>query len=879
MKRSGKKAYMGFKRIVVLVGLFAVLCVGGERVCFGLSNESPWPMFGSVPTWWNTAGAADPNKTSWFDPVNWGTGEVPRETNNVGINPTSTAADPCTVIIGPSKIADCNFLRLGDNAAYVNLIIQGTLNIKGPGMRVPSWTGYQYCQVIVNGGTLNISGSTDQSHMIVNSGDVNVVGQIGLGAGATTNEVWSDQYFLKIRDGNVRAGDFVMSRAVRPTASLGLDINGTGQLVVNGDLVSRISGYASNGWVTAYDGNTNYMVSIAYDEVNNKTIVKAVTSDVHKAKIVAPSSGAVMPLEDPNNDGNGPTLIWTAGTGATSHWVYFGTSLTAVRDANQSSPQYKGAKTLANAWYVVPLADVNLGRNYYWRIDENDAGVTVKGDVWQFSIFSYRVVDEFETYPSDAELWNVWKDGAVNGTGGYIYLETTTVHEGTSANLYYNNGSLPYISEANMLCSAKPGCPNDWTASGVKLLTLSLHGNPSFAEKVYVMLKSNGGAQSGIVYYSDVNELRQGLWEWYRFWAIDLSRFSSQGVDLHNVTELVIGVGNKASPMAGGSGSLYVDTIRLQPPMCLASSGDADLNNDCVVDIADLDILANAWLMSSTVVTASAPAVGPVLWYQFNEGSNYDAADSSGHSYTGYLNLPDWGGAGSGYDGSNCVNLNNEAYIEVPTAAFNPAWGAECTISLWFKDPGQTDNDSMLFQFNRSDGTDRGPQVWSGSTGFMEWACGYDVNTTYRNFLWFGENYNYSNPAHPLNRWVHYAFVKSASAHYMRVYQDGVIVAEDTNVVGDKLDVADVNTYFSIGAWRWSGGSGGYCDGLLDDFRIYNYALSPGEVLSLAVAGGTATSPMTQPLLTPANIVSDNTVNFKDYVVMADKWRQQVLFP
>ena len=335
---------------------------------------------------------------------------------------------------------------------------------------------------------------------------------------------------------------------------------------------------------------------------------------------------------------------------------------------------------------------------------------------------------------------------------------------------------------------------------------------------------------------------------------------------MKNITKITIGIGNKASPAAGGSGTILVDSIQLQPPMCLARDGDADIDNDCMVNMNDLAILADNWLASSTVVTASAPAVGPVLWYTFDEGSGYDVGDSSGNSYNGYLNLADWGGPGSGYDGSNCLNLNNEAYVEVPTAAFNTAWGAECTISLWFKDPGQTDNDSMLFQVNRSDGTDRGPQVWMGSTGFMQWACGYDPNTTYRSFLEWGQNSNYSNPLHPLNRWVHYAFVKSPG--YMRIYQDGVMVAEDT-VAGNTLDAADVNTYFSIGAWRWSGGSGGFCDGMLDDFRIYDYALSPGEVLSLAVAGGTAVSPMTQQLITPANIVPDGRVDFKDFAVMA----------
>ena len=338
---------------------------------------------------------------------------------------------------------------------------------------------------------------------------------------------------------------------------------------------------------------------------------------------------------------------------------------------------------------------------------------------------NYRVVDEFETYADIMALDAVWGDGSTNGTGSAIYLETTTVQGGLQAmGLNYNNATSPYISEANMLCSALPGCPNDWTAAGIKLLTMSLHGNPSFAEKVYVILQSNGGAQSGIVYYPDITELSVGSWEWYRFWAIDLAEFSSQGVDLHNVTGFVIGIGNKANPTAGGSGDIWVDTIRLQPPTCLQYSGDPDLNNDCMVDMGDLIILADNWLASSTVVTASAPAVGPILWYKFDEGSGYIVNDSSGNSYTGYLTLANWGGPGSGYDGSNCVNLNNETYIDasLANAAFsNYSLAAECTFSLWFKDPGQDDNDNMLFQFNRSDGTNRGrrsgwalPALWNG---------------------------------------------------------------------------------------------------------------------------------------------------------------------
>jgi hypothetical protein len=876
MKRAEKNVYMS--RILVLAFVMAILGIGGERVCFGLANESPWPL----PTvWWAGAKVGEPNY--WMDPCNWSTGAVPdinqrgvghqftTPPNGVGEPPVYTG-EPNIVIIRAGEVAECNYMMWGGQQSYANLVIQGTLNMgSGPGtvfgLRICSWTNWNRNKVIVDGGKLNVNGDTDQSYMIVPSGDVNIIGQIGMGVASA----WSDQYYLTIRDGNVRAGDIVMANAGVVGGPL-IDINGTGQLVVTGNLIDRLSGYKSNGWITAYGGDPNHVVTITLD-ANGNTVVKAGLFNASKAKIVDPNNGFTVPWEDPNNPGYGPTLRWLAGTGATAHRVYFGTSFTTVNEANESSPQYKGQKSLATLYHTIPLTEVNLGRSYYWRIDEVVGGSPVKGDVWQFSIPNYRVVDEFHTYPSDTELWNVWMDGAVNGTGGFVYLETTTVHEGTSANLNYNNASPPYISEANMICSAKPGCPNDWTAAGVKLLTLSLHGNTSFAEKVYVMLESNGGAQKGVVYYSEPNELRQGSWEWYRFLAIDLAQFSAQGVDLKNVSRMTIGVGNKASPTAGGSGSLYVDTIRLQPPIWLDRSGDADIDNDGVVNMNDLDALANAWLMSSTVVTASAPTTGPVLWYKFDEGTDYFANDSSGNSYTGNLNLPNWGGAGSGFDSSNCINLNNDTFVEAPIGAFDSNWAKESTVSLWIKDPGQTDDDSTLFQANTPSAD---MQVWVGSTGAFSWQCGYDSNTSWNNDLLFGQYYLYSNPAHPLNRWVHYAFVKSASGRYMRIYQDGKIVAENTNVPGDSLAAPD---YFSIGAWRYSVESGGFYDGLMDDFRIYNYALSPSEVLSLAIAGGTVTSPMTQPLLTPANIVPDNIVNFKDYAVMADKWRQAALFP
>ena len=64
-----------------------------------------------------------------------------------------------------------------------------------------------------------------------------------------------------------------------------------------------------------------------------------------------------------------------------------------------------------------------------------------------------------------------------------------------------------------------------------------------------------------------------------------------------------------------------------------------------------------------------------------------------------------------------------------------------------------------------------------------------------------------------------------------------------------------------------------YYVGDMDEVRIYDYALSSAEVLSLA-GGGTYT------LELATDAVDDGTVNFKDYDILADNWLEEgILWP
>lgn len=87
-----------------------------------------------------------------------------------------------------------------------------------------------------------------------------------------------------------------------------------------------------------------------------------------KATSPSPANGAT-------GVSTGATLSWSAGSGATSHDVYFGTSTNPASQGNQTATTFNPG-TLA------------AGTTYYWRVDEVNADGTTTGDLWSFTTAS-----------------------------------------------------------------------------------------------------------------------------------------------------------------------------------------------------------------------------------------------------------------------------------------------------------------------------------------------------------------------------------------------------------------------------------------------------------------------------------------------------------
>jgi hypothetical protein len=259
-------------------------------------------------------------------------------------------------------------------------------------------------------------------------------------------------------------------------------------------------------------------------------------------------------------------LSWSPGEAAASHQVYFGTEKEVVRNANTGSPEYKGTRDLGSESY--DPGKLEWDSNYYWRVDEvNNANPDSPwiGPVWSFTTANFLIVDDFESYndldPAETDsnrIFNAWIDGYDDPTNGSLvgydsppFAEQTIVHSGSqSIPLFYDN-SVGY-SEATLTLSY----PRDWTENGVSTLSIWFRGvSDNAAETLYVALNGTAVVNHDNPDAAQINEWTQ--------WNIDLQVF---GINLTNVDTIALGLGNRSNPLAGGSGTMYFDDIRLYLP-------------------------------------------------------------------------------------------------------------------------------------------------------------------------------------------------------------------------------------------------------------------------------------------------------------------------
>ncbi len=205
------------------------------------------------------------------------------------------------------------------------------------------------------------------------------------------------------------------------------------------------------------------------------------------------------------------------------------------------------------------------------------------------------------------------------------------------------------------------------------------------------------------------------------------------------------------------------------------------------------------------------PAVPPpAAAYSFNEGSGTTASDSSGNGNTGTISAgPVWSAQGKFGSALAFTGSGNVIVPHAPTVNLTSSF----TLSAWVKPTALSGYQTILIKE-----TTGGCAYWlqtngnQVSSGFNNGSGCTEHQTTTANL--------------PLNAWSYLTAVFDDAASTYQIYVNGNLVSSQTET--GKIQPNTQSLVFgqsgcsSCGFERWQG--------LIDEVRIYNRALSPSEI-------------------------------------------------
>jgi hypothetical protein len=437
-----------------------------------------------------------------------------------------------------------------------------------------------------------------------------------------------------------------------------------------------------------------------------------------------------------------------------------------------------------------------------------------------------------------------------------------------------NDISNACIAEFSNVSFPNTSAPGPWTDEDVGIKS----NDP---EPMYVALSnSNGMAEE--VYHDDPNATLVSTWT---EWSIDLKQFSDKGIDLADVDKVFIGFGYRDAPQPGGTGMMYFDDIRLYLPRCLPDKlapPPGDATNDCVVDMADLEIMAGDWMQGDFTVHPAEPQPAVAQW-QFNGNLLDSAGGNNGTAHGGLQYADGKDGLAIDFDGSDdFVTVSDSAQVEFGDQSFS--------VALWVSSDFATGADKQFVLCNGTNGSEydaggTGPGGRSSGKRYVIKFEGVDLRFLIDDDV-VKTVANGPSDSFAIGDWVHIGAVRDADNGELRIYRNGVLEVTQGNVATG--DISSPGEPLYIGAKlkenaHASSPAGApvahYFDGLLDDLRMYDYALSQGEVLGVAGLGQLYMPLTSLAEFYDAEPINSRLVNLKDYAILADNWLEERFWP
>lgn len=218
---------------------------------------------------------------------------------------------------------------------------------------------------------------------------------------------------------------------------------------------------------------------------------------------------------------------------------------------------------------------------------------------------------------------------------------------------------------------------------------------------------------------------------------------------------------------------------------------------------------------SSSLITS-----GLLAWWKMDDGSGSSAADSSGNGNTGTLiNSPTW--TTGKINGGLQLTSASSQYVDIVGSSGVADNLDNFTVCCWFNMSGGPVEQMLVSKITND--TAAGWMILGGSGGQMLVFCvsgggnyvGYDSTAS---------TYADSN-------WHHIAFTFSGH-NTIKLYMDGVadLATPDTGGTWSSNNFSNANT---IRIGNDASSDGVYYNGIIDDVRIYNRALSSVEISNI----------------------------------------------
>jgi hypothetical protein len=249
-------------------------------------------------------------------------------------------------------------------------------------------------------------------------------------------------------------------------------------------------------------------------------------------------------------------------------------------------------------------------------------------------------------------------------------------------------------------------------------------------------------------------------------------------------------------------------------------------------------------LISAVLVLAENTTADMVACYPMDEGEGIDVADDTGNGNNGTINgTPEWVESMPGY--SKALKFPGEEGNYIETGTWDPSEGTgQVSVTAWINWAGGTDTYQGIL--SKTDGV----------FNRMRWQLTLNIDDFRIGFGGGAGAPTYIADTPPVGQWQHVAFSHNGTT--VTIYVNGVRIGSADIPLGDGVDAP-----LNIGTLSLFGIGDAVFNGIIDDVKIFNNAISEAEVQQAMLATSKVQAFSPKPKNNAVDVLYDVTLSWK----------------